>query len=157
MTRQTTLIRILMVLLLGVLLLACGVLYLMSLESARMWPEYAHLRLPVYVGVLIGLVPVVMAFKFLFDFMGLVDRGDAFSSRTMRILRRLRLLIGIFAGYFVLGLVAFRVTFDQLQPGLVLGWFVMEVTAVFLFTVVALLERLFGAALELRQDHELAV
>ncbi|MEO8555942.1 MAG: hypothetical protein ABI474_04660 [Actinomycetota bacterium] len=40
---------------------------------------------------------------------------------------------------------------------MLLPWFAAEVVTLFLFALVALLERLFGAALELRQDNELTV
>src|SRR5687767_5554005 len=107
MARETKFLRLLLVALLLVLVLACGLLYIFSLESAQAWPELAHLRLPIYVAVLVGLIPVAWAIRSVFDFLGVVDRGDAFSAHTVRILRRLRLLIGVFAGYLGLGLVGF--------------------------------------------------
>ena len=75
-------------------MLGCGLLYVLSLESAQAWPELAHLRLPVYLAVLAGFVPVIMAIASVFDLLEAVDRGAAFSARTVEILRRLRLLGG---------------------------------------------------------------
>jgi hypothetical protein len=157
MARETKFLRLLLVALLLVLVLTCGLLYIFSLESAQAWPEFAHLRLPIYVAVLVGLVPVAWAIRSVFDFLRVVDRGDAFSAPTVRILRRLRLLIGVFAGYLGLGLVGFMTATGRMHPTLFFLWFMVEVAALFLFTMVALLERIFVVALELREDNELTV
>jgi hypothetical protein len=157
MTRETKFLRFLLVVLLFVLVLGCAFLYGVSLESAQNWPELAHLRLPVYIAAVVGLVPMVAAIRSLFDFLGAVDDGAAFSARTVEILRRMRLLIGIFAGYLVLGLVGLWAATGLMHPTILFAWLVLEVAALFLFTMVALLERIFVVALELREDNELTV
>lgn len=157
MTRDTRLLRILLVLILVVLILASGLLYVISLDSARSWPELAHLRLPIYLAVVLGLVPVVVATRLVFSFLTVVDRGGAFSARTVVILGHLRLLIGVFAAYATLVLTGAWAAMRLMHPTLVFCWFAVEVAALFLFTVVALLERIFAAALELREDTELTV
>jgi len=143
------------------LVLASGLLYIVSLDLAAVYPELANLRLPIYVAVLVGLVPVIVAVKVVFDFLGVVDQGEAFSPQTVRLLRRLKVLFGITAAYLVLGLggvwVAAWVALGQTKASMLLGWFAAEVVTLFLFTLVALLERLFSVALELRQDNELTV
>jgi Protein of unknown function (DUF2975) len=109
----------------------------------------------------VGLVPTIVAVKVVRDLLSVVDRGEAFSPRTVRLLRRLKVLFGITAVYLVLGLagvsVAIWSAMGQTHPSILLGWFAAEVVVLFLFTLVALLERLFAAALELRQDNELTV
>lgn len=161
MTQETRLLRVLLVMLLAGLVMASGLLYIVSLDLAAAFPEVAHLRLPIYFAVLVGLVPVVMGVKVVFDLLRVVDQGEAFSTRTVRLLRRLKALVGITAAYEVLGLagglVATWVAMGQTKAYMLLPWFAAEVVTLFLFTLVALLERLFAAALELRQDNELTV
>jgi len=161
MTRETKLLRALLVMFLVGLVMASGLIYIVSLDLAALYPELAHLRLPIYVAVLVGLVPMIVAVKVVFDLLGVVDQGEAFSPRTVRLLRRLKVLFGIIAAYLVLGLVgvsvATWVAMGQMIPSSLLVWFAGEVVTLFLFTLVALLERLFAAALELRQDNELTV
>jgi Protein of unknown function (DUF2975) len=143
------------------LVMASGLLYIVSMDLAAIYPELAHLRLPIYFAVLVGLVPVVMGVKVVFDLLSVVDQGEAFSTRTVRLLRRLKVLVGITAAYEVLGLagvlVATWVAVGQTKAYMLLPWFAAEVVTLFLFTLVTLLERLFAAALELRQDNELTV
>ena len=161
MTRETRLLRVLLVMFLVGLVMASGLIYIVSLDLAALYPELAHLRLPIYVAVLVGLVPMVVAVKVVFDLLRVVDQGEAFSLQTVRLLQRLKVLFGITATYLVLGLVgvsvAIWVAMGQSHPSILLGWFAAEVVALFLFTLAALLERLFAAALELRQDNELTV
>ena len=161
MTRETKLLRVLLVMFLVGLVLASGLLYIISLDLAAVYPKLAHLRLPIYFAVIGGLVPVVMGVKVVFDLLSVVDQGEAFSTRTVRLLRRLKVLVGITAAYEALGLagvlVAVEVTMGQANAYMLLPWFAAEVVTLFLFTLVALLERLFAAALELRQDNELTV
>jgi hypothetical protein len=157
MNRETRILRVLLVMFVTGLVLASGLPYIVSLESAVNFPELAHLRLPVYVAVLVGLVLLIVAVKVVFDLLGVVDLGKAFSARTVRLLRRFKVLFGITVAYLVLGLVGVSVAFGQTHPGILLGWFAAEVVALFLFTLAALLEGLFAAALVLRQDNELTV
>ena len=161
MNQETKLLRVLLVMFVAGLVLASGLLYIVSLDFAQLYPELAHLRLPIFVAVLVGLVPLTVAVKVVFDLLGVVDLGEAFSLPTVLLLRRLKVLFGITAAYLVLGLVgvsvAIWVAMGQTHPSILLGWFAAEVVALFLFTLAALLERLFAAALELRQDNELTV
>ena len=161
MTRETRLLRALLVMFLVGLVMASGLLYIISLDLAAAYPELAHLRLPIYVAVLVGLAPVIVAFKVVFDLLRVVDQGEAFSLQTVRLLQRLKVLFGITAAFEVLSLagvlVAVEVAMGQTNAYMLLPWFAAEVVTMFLFTLVALLERLFAAALELRQDNELTV
>jgi len=161
MTRETRLLRVLLVMFLIGLVLGSGLLYIVSLDFAALYPELAHLRLPIHVAVVVGFVPVVVAVNVVFHLLGVVDLGEAFSLPTVLLLRRLKMLFGITAAYLVLGLVgvsvANSVAMGRTYPSILLGWLAAEVVALFLFTLAALLERLFAAALELRQDNELTV
>ena len=161
MIQETKILRALLLLFLVGLVLASGLLYVLSLDAAALDPELANLRLPIYFAVLVGLVPTIVAVKVVLDLLEVVDLGEAFSPRTIRLLRRLKVLFGITSAYLVLGVVgvsaALWAAIGQSHPSILLAWFAAEVVALFLFTLAALLERLFAAALELRQDNELTV
>ena len=153
MTRETRLLRVLLVLFLVGLVPASGLLYIVSLDFAGVDPKLAHLRLRIYFAVLVGLVPVIVAVKVMFDFLGVVDQGEAFSIRAVQLLRRLKMLAGITASYEALGFVGVWVTvwvaLGQ-TPNMLLPWLAAEVVTLFFFALFALLERLFAAALKFR-------
>ncbi|MCL2465525.1 MAG: DUF2975 domain-containing protein, partial [Micrococcales bacterium] len=109
MKRATTFLRVLLALVPLAVAVAALVLYSISSDMARDYPELAHLQVPVFVGVVIGMAPVVAAVIGVFVFLRAVDRGDAFSATAVRVLGRLKWCVGIFAGYFVAGLVGFWV------------------------------------------------
>ncbi len=139
------------------LMVASGLLFIISLDFAAEFPSLGHLRVAIFVAVLVGLLPVVVAAQVVFTLLTLVDQREAFSLRTVLLLRRLSLLFGLAAGYLVIGLAGVWIATGQMHPSILLGWFAAEVVALFLFTLAALLGRLFAAALELRQDNELTV
>lgn len=132
------------------IVLGCGFLYSYSLESARTSPELAHLRLPTYFAVLVGFIPAVVAVKLAFDFLGVIDRGDPLSAHNVQILRRMKLLIGVFAGYLGLGFVGFWIAAGTMHAGLLLAWFIVQIAAVLLFAKVASLEQIFALKLRAR-------
>ena len=96
-----------------------------------------------------------------FDFLGVVDQGEAFSARSVGLLRRLKLIFASIAAYEVLGFVgisvATLVAMGQMKTYMLLSLFAAEVVGLFFFALVALLERLFATALKLRQENELTV
>ena len=161
MTRETRFIRVLLVMLLVGLVPASGLLYIVSLDLAAVDPKLVHLRLPIYVAVLVGFVPVIVAIKAVFDFLGVVDQGEALSARSVGLLRRLKLIFAIIAAYEVVGFVgisvATLVAMGQAKAFMFLGWLAAEIVALFFFALVALLERLFATALKLHQENELTV
>jgi hypothetical protein len=107
--------------------------------------------------VLAGLLPVVAAIASVFDFLAVVDRGAAFSLRTVEILRRFRLSVGLVAGCLTLGLVGFWVAADLMHPTLVLLCAVLDAVALVAVTLAALLERILAGALALSRDVDLTV
>lgn len=154
---KTHVLRLLLAALAVGVLLGAGVLYLFSLESAAAWPEYAHLRMPTYLGVVVGFVPVLVGIGLLFRFLRLVDAGEAFSGPTLRVIRQVKLLIAGVAAYYLIGLLAFDLAFGQGQPGVLLAWLGLEVALLLLLGGFALLERLFRIAHALREDVEMTV
>jgi hypothetical protein len=161
MTRETRLLRALLVMLLVGLVLAGGLVYIVSLDLATAYPTMAGLRLPIFFAVLVGFIPTIVAVTVAFDLLAVVDQGEAFSLRTVRLLRRLKMLVGITAAYLLVGVVGIWVAAaaatGQSKGYVLLPWFAGEVVTLFLFTFISLLERLFAAALELRRDSELTV
>lgn len=157
MQRNTTMLRSLLVVLLLLLLAALTMVGVLAADSARGYPEYAHLAGPTYTGVVLGFVPVVLALSRMWKLAGLVARNEAFSRDTVHEIHRIKQHIVWFIAWFLAGAFAFRIAFGFLGPVVGALWLILEVAATFLFVVVAILERLFAAAVELREDAELTV
>lgn len=152
MRLHTAVLRTLLVFVLAGVLVACGLLYLASLESAASWPELARWRLPVYLAVVAGLLPLVALAVSGFRFLALVDHGEAFSDQTVHLLRRMRVLVGVVAGWFAIGFVGFWVGTGLMHLSLVLAWAGLELAAALGLGLLALFERLFASAAQLRRE-----
>lgn len=139
----TGLLRVLLVLLgLGVVL-GAGLLYIVGLDMAVAYPEVAHLRIPIFVAVVAGLLPGLVAVHALWMLLDLVDHGASCSSATVGLLGRIRRCFTVAAVYGPLALVGVWVALLPLQhPSVLLVGLGGEVVALFLMALAALLERL---------------
>lgn len=152
MRLHTAVLRVLLVTALAGALIACGLLYLVSLETVASWPELAGWRLPVYLGIVAGLLPAVAVVVSGFRFLALVDLGEAFSDRTVQLLRRMRMLLVVVAAWFAVGFVGFWAGTGLMHVTLVLIWCAVEVGALLGIGLLALFEGLFAGAARLRRD-----
>jgi hypothetical protein len=152
MRRDTKLLRILLVVFLFTVAVAYAFLYLESFEAARNFPKIAHVRLPLYLAMLLAALPMVAGVASVFQFLDVVDRGRAISDDATRILRRLKLMIGVFAGYLGIGFIGFWLVVGVMHPGIVFPWFVAEVATMIVFAGVWVLESLIDDSLSLRMD-----
>lgn len=157
MKRSVTMLRALLVLLFVLLLAALGLVDIIRMDSERAFPEFAHLGWPTYIGVVLGFVPVVLALWRMYRLAGLVARDEAFTQSTVLEIHRIKQYIVWFICWFFAGMGLFRVMFGMISPPLGALWLILEVAATFLFVVVAILERLFASAVDLREDVELTV
>jgi hypothetical protein len=156
--KETRVLRVLLVFLVLGILGAAGILHLVSLEYAESAPELAHLRLPIYLAVVAGFVPTLVAVTVVFALLRVVDHGEAFSARTVTLLRRVVMLFAITAVYLGVGIAGVSAAVDTgLEPAMLLIWLGAMLLTLILLTVALLLARLFSAALELRRENELTV
>lgn len=155
--RPTRVLRVLLVLLVVLLAPAMLVLYEVGAETAREFPEFAHLHLPAFATAVVTAIPFLAAVGVVFRLLRVADDGEAFSPRTVTLLRRLAVHLTVTAAYLTAWFVGLGIAAGQTHPSLVLGWLGAEVVLVFLVMLALLLGRLFAAAVELRQDNELTV
>lgn len=152
----TKALRALLVALGLVVVLGLVVLYQLGEETVRQFPEVTQWQVPVFLGIALGTVPVFAGMAVTWRLLTVIDRGDAFSAEAIGRLGTLRRLIAATALWFTLGLVG-MLALGLGHPSVVLVWFVAEAVGLFLYTLVALLERLFASGVEYRTDSELAV
>lgn len=152
----TTALRALLLALGFVVLFGLLVLYQLGDETAHQFPEVAQWTMPVFLGITLGTAPVFAGMAVTWRLLTVIDRGEAFSGAALRHLRTLRLLIAAAAAWFTLGMIG-MVVLGVGHPGVVGVWFAAEAVGLFLFTLVALLERLFASGMSYRTDSELTV
>lgn len=152
----TKILRALLIVLGLVVLVGLLVLGQLGDETSRQFPEYARWTMPVLLGIALGTVPVFAGMAITWRLLAVIDRGEAFSAAALRLLRTLRWLIAAAAAWFTIGLIGL-LALGLGHPSVVLVWFAAEAVGLFLFTLVALLERLFASGVDYRTDSELTV
>ncbi|WP_156250078.1 DUF2975 domain-containing protein [Pseudactinotalea terrae] len=152
----TRTLRVLLIALVFVVLLGLVVLFQLGDETARQFPEVARWTTPVFLGIALGTVPVFAGMTVTWGLLTVIDRGEAFSDDAIRRLRTLRLLIAASAVWFTIGLIG-MLALGLGHPSVLIVWFAAEAVGLFLFTLVALLERLFASGARYRTDSELTV
>lgn len=156
MKSQTRKLRILISLLTLGLASALGLLFLIVDAAASEAPELNGLRWPTFIAIACGTAPWFISVKPFTELLRLVDRGDAFSTSALQLLRQIRLLFVSTAIYLVIGF--FWLTHvTGGHPALVLVLCAGEVVLWFIVALVAALEQVFAQGLAIRIDNELTV
>lgn len=157
MKRTTVLLRSLLVLLFVLLLGGLALVDVLRSQGEQSFPHLAHLGWPTFIGICLGFLPVVLALRRMYVLAGLVAGDEAFSSKTVDAIGQIKRYIIWFVSWFAVGIVAFRLAFGFFVPAVGVLWLLLEVAALFLFAVVAILERLFASAVLLREDADLTI
>jgi hypothetical protein len=156
MTRQTTRLRFLISSLVFGLVAALGILYLIVEAVTIQEPAQAGLRWPIYISILIGTIPWFISVKPFMQLLTLVDKGEAYSIRTLGLLKLIRLLFASTAIYLFFGFF-WLVHVTGGHPGMLLILFAGEVVLWFVVALIATLERVFEQGVDFRVDTELTV
>ncbi|MDR1512240.1 MAG: DUF2975 domain-containing protein [Propionibacteriaceae bacterium] len=159
MTRHTGLLRALLAVLLLGLVVVAALLYLGAQEIARDYPEVAPYATPIWVAIVVGIGPTVLATATVFRLLSLADRGEAFSPKCLRLLAQMVKLFAGTAAYAVVLYVVCRLVLGDAQVHFLftVGFVVVELVYLFLAVFIAFLRRLIADALALREEQELTV
>lgn len=154
---QSRLLRLLLVPLTLGLPLAALMAWGIGADLASMDPSLAHLHIPVFIGIVIGALPVLAGIVTTWRLAGLATTDRAFTSVTVAMLRRLRLLVAVTVGYYFLGFALAWILAGSMHPGVALLFLGLELVGLLTLTLTWLLELLFTRATEYRTDSELTV
>ena len=130
-------------------LLFIGFLLLMNgarAGSARQFPELAHLAWPVYIGVLIGFVPVFFGILNAWRWIALTGLGQSSSDEALTALNWItRCGIATWL-WFSAGVPAWGVASHGMDPPFIPMWIVMSVCTWFFILLSALVRRALSTA-----------
>jgi len=142
----TRLLRVLIVVFAAGLAVGILMLHWLSLDVAQTYPEVAHLRAAAFWAAVVGLVPLVVAAGGMWHFLTFVDRGEAFSAASSRLLRQVSAVFLALAVYIPVAALVLGGAVPQSNPTLTLAVIGAESVAVFLMAACALLARLLSEA-----------
>lgn len=122
------------------------VLNLIRIASEGNQPEFAHLGIPVYVGVLLGFVPIYVAIARFWRIAGRFAVSRTITSALLDDVRVIRNSAVIVAGWFTIGLLLFFATFRVVGPPPIVAWLFIELSTLSVAVVATVVLRLLGTA-----------
>ena len=131
------------VLAIGAMLFAAFLLLLNDAraESARQYPDVAHLAWPVYIGVLIGFIPVFLGLVHAWRWVALAGRGQGQSAEAIGALRWIsRCGLAVWM-WFSAGVPAWGIASQGMDPPFITFWIAMTVPTLFTTLLSAMLAR----------------
>ena len=142
----------------GIIILALCLFWLPGLakDSAEMNPEFAHLRLPVLVGLYFTAIPFFLAMYQAFKLLIFIESEIAFSELAVITLGHIKncaitIIILYLIGIFLL------LSQNALHPGIAIIGFVIIFTTLVISLFTAVLQQLLTSALKLITENELTV
>lgn len=121
---------------------------LMRISNERAYPELAHLGIPVYIGVILGFVPVFIGIARVASFAALYGRGQAATHEgadTMRDVKRCAVWV---SAWFTAGMPAWWIASQGMDPPLIMAWIFVQLPTSFVFIASALLEQLLRSRID---------
>lgn len=121
-------------------------------------PEYAPLLYPAVVLIYITVIPFIMALVQSFSLLGLIDRQEAFSDRSVTILKKIkRYALSVSVLYVAAFPFVFMVADKDDAPGLILVGLVPIFASVVIAVFAAVLQKLLREAIFIKTENDLTV
>lgn len=122
------------------------VLNLIRIASEVDLPEYAHLGIPVYIGVLLGFVPVYVAIERFWRIARHIGDSRSITAALLQDIRIIRNCALVVAGWFTVGLLLFFATFRVIGPPPIVAWLFIELATLSVAVVATVVLRLLRSA-----------
>ncbi|MEW4219950.1 DUF2975 domain-containing protein [Rossellomorea marisflavi] len=121
-------------------------------------PEYAPLLYPAVVLIYITVIPFIMALVQSFSLLGLIDRQEAFSDRSVMILKKIkRYAFTVCCMYIAAFPFVFMVADKDDAPGLILVGLVPIFASLVIAVFAAVLQKLLREAIFFKTENDLTV
>ncbi|WHY78625.1 DUF2975 domain-containing protein [Neobacillus sp. WH10] len=158
MKRGTTTSLKLAIFIIGIISLALCIFFLpgLSREAAKINPEYAHLRLPVLLGLYITVIPFFLALYQAFKLLGYIESKNAFSELAVVSLKHIKYCANTIIIIYVIG-ISLLVSQNALHPGIAIIGFTIVFAAFVISLFTAILQELLRNALEIKAENDLTV
>ncbi len=121
-------------------------------------PDYSYLQIPILIGIIAAALPVFFALFECLKLLGYIDKNTAFSVLSVRSLKKIKfcaLICSIILFAFMP--VIFLLADADDAPGLVFFFSAFAGSPLVLATVFAVLERLLGDVIKMKQENDLTI
>ena len=146
------------IIIMGGLIAALSLFWLPNLAetTAVNNPEYAYLRYPVLIAMIVTTIPFFIALIKSNQLLNLIARKEAFSTTSVNALKVIALCGATIGGaYTLLGIVLFML--GALHPGILIAFSVLILTSITISFFANLLKVLLEEALQYKNDVDLTI
>lgn len=158
MNKGTTLFLKITVCLIGIVILAIGIVGLPQLATytATMFPEFAHLQYPVLIGIYVTMIPFFLALYKAFTLLQYIDYRDAFSDLSVKALKVIKYCAITISIIYVIGS-AYLLSQNAFHPGIALIGCSIIFASIVIAVFAAVLQLLLKNAIDIKSENELTV
>ncbi|UOQ83732.1 DUF2975 domain-containing protein [Gracilibacillus salinarum] len=155
MKRGTTLFLKIAILIIGSTILALCVFLLPKLanDTARMYPEYAHLHYPVLIGMYVTAIPFFIAVYQAFKLLNYINNNKAFSGLSVQALTYIRYSANTIIALYIAGSI-FLITQQALHPSIAIVGFTIVFASCIIAVFSAVLEKLLQNAIAIQSEND---
>ena len=158
MKKGSTLFLKMAVILMGIPVLALGIVALPWLAKNPANPDYAYMLYPLVIGMYVSVIPFFITLYQAFKLLGYIDRNESFSELSVKALKNIKFCAMIISGLYVvlLPFVAMVAQMDD-APGLIFVGMVPIFAALVIAVFAAVLQRLLQDAIHIKSENDLTV
>jgi len=158
MNRGSTLFLKITIFIIGLIVISLSLFWLPYAANslAEMYPEYAHLRFPILIGIYLTVIPFFIALYHALKLLHVIEQQRAFSQISVNALKQIKYCAITISLIYIIGAI-YLITENALHPSLI----VIGVTIIFASFVVSVfsdvLQKLLNSALEIKLENDLTV
>ena len=158
MKKGSTLFLKLAVILMGVPVLALGIVALPWLAKNPANPDYAYMLYPIVIGMYVSVIPFFITLYQAFKLLGYIDRNESFSELSVKALKNIKFCAMTISGlYLVILPFVFLIAELDDAPGLVFVGMVPVFASMVIAVFAAVLQRLLQDAIHIKSENDLTV
>lgn len=158
MKRGSTLFLKTAVFLMGIPVLALGIVGLTYEGKHPVNPNYAHILYPILIGMYVSAIPYFIVLYQAFKLLSYIDKNQAFSELSVKALKNITSCALTISGLYVVILpFVYRVADLDDAPGLMIIGMVPILSSLVIAVFAAVLQKLLQEAIDIKSENELIV
>ncbi|MGO4537873.1 DUF2975 domain-containing protein [Paenibacillus sp. 2TAB19] len=160
MERGTTLFLKAAVIVIGLPILALCIFVVPEIANylVEMYPDHSYLQYLVYIVFYGAAIPFYVALYQAFKLLNYIDKNNAFSELSVRVLKNIKYCAIIISCIFVLGLPLFYLFAEKDDaPGVILVGMVLIFASLVIAVFAAVLQKLLKEAIDIKSENDLTV
>jgi hypothetical protein len=160
MKRGSTLFLRIAVVLIGIPVLALCIFFVPAISNyaAEMYPDYSFIKYLLSIDLYASAIPFYIALYQAYKLLGYIDKNNAFSELSVKVLKNIRNCAITISGIYVIGMPFFYLVAEKDDaPGIIVIGMVVIFASVVIAVFAAMLQKLLKEAIDIKSENDLTV